>query len=318
MDQPLFISVIIPTYNRAKLIKNTLESVFSQTYTNYEVIIVDNCSTDNTQELLQPLVDEGKIRFIKHDQNYERARSRNTGMENARGNYLLFLDSDDLLVPTALETLSAIAEKFPVSEIIAGTFQVIDENEKATGLNNLTRVNREIRDSNVYLQIIRNLYFPMGSYIIKKEAALSIKGFDTSLEAGEDFDFCLRACFKCIVSCTNINVINIRRHVGNTLIDEKWQRSSIKIFQNQLDNLNKTGKNFSPQFIKQAKSELYFAIADILYGLGDNSIAFKYYRKVVTFDPKKVFDRFLVKQLFAASLPKSISDKLKRHFDKTR
>ena len=93
-------SIIIPTYNRADLIMETINSVFAQSYTNYEILVVDNCSTDNTALLLQPLIDENKIKFIKHDRNYERSRSRNTGMENATGDYLTFLDSDDFMYPS--------------------------------------------------------------------------------------------------------------------------------------------------------------------------------------------------------------------------
>src|SRR6266850_4794263 len=77
MHQSPTFSVVIPTYNRADMIVKTLESVFRQIYPAYEIIVVDNCSTDNTEQVLQPYIDSGKIRFIKHDRNYERARSRN-------------------------------------------------------------------------------------------------------------------------------------------------------------------------------------------------------------------------------------------------
>src|SRR4051794_16378126 len=96
MDEPSF-SVVIPTYNRANLLPKTLDSVFSQRYPAAEILVVDNCSTDNTEELLRPLVAAGKIRYIRHDRNYERARSRNTGMDHAQSEYVTFLDSDDLM-----------------------------------------------------------------------------------------------------------------------------------------------------------------------------------------------------------------------------
>jgi hypothetical protein len=92
MDGPTF-SVVIPTYNRARLIGKTLASVFAQTYPAAEVVIVDNCSTDDTAEVLRPLIEAGKVRFIRHDRNYERARSRNTGMEHATSDYVTFLTS---------------------------------------------------------------------------------------------------------------------------------------------------------------------------------------------------------------------------------
>src|SRR5436305_9177608 len=95
--EPVFFSIVIPTYNRADLILETLETVFNQTYKNYEAIVVDNCSSDNTLELLAPLVEKHKIRYIRHDRNYERSKSRNTGMDAATGDFLTFLDSDDFM-----------------------------------------------------------------------------------------------------------------------------------------------------------------------------------------------------------------------------
>ncbi len=110
MEKPK-ISVIIPTYNRAELITKTLDSVFRQTVPPHEIIVVDNCSTDDTFSVLKPLIDAGKIRWISHDKNYERAKSRNTGMEAATGDYVTFLDSDDLLYPQCLgEVTQAIQE----------------------------------------------------------------------------------------------------------------------------------------------------------------------------------------------------------------
>src|SRR6266540_1237504 len=106
---PLF-SIVIPTYNRAALILGTLQSIWQQTYPHYEVIVVDNCSTDNTVEVLEPYIRTQRIKFIQHERNFERARSRNTGMSAATGDFLTFLDSDDLMYPNIIEDpeLSAV------------------------------------------------------------------------------------------------------------------------------------------------------------------------------------------------------------------
>jgi glycosyltransferase involved in cell wall biosynthesis len=106
-------SIIIPTYNRADLVMETLETVFNQSYPGYEVLVVDNCSTDNTQELLRPLAESGRIRYIRHDRNYERARSRNTGIKNATGEFVTFLDSDDFLYPDCLKDANQFIRENP-------------------------------------------------------------------------------------------------------------------------------------------------------------------------------------------------------------
>ena len=102
MSQPFF-SVVIPTYNREKLIGKTLTTVLQQTCQDFEIIIVDNCSTDDTVKVLQPFLADTRIRLHVQEKNYERSRSRNKGMELATGKFLTFLDSDDLLYPHALE-----------------------------------------------------------------------------------------------------------------------------------------------------------------------------------------------------------------------
>src|SRR5205085_9967436 len=92
-----FFSIVIPTYNRAALIGATLESIWQQTYQHFEVIVVDNCSQDQTEEMLAHYVKAGRIRFIRHDRNYERAQSRNTGMSAAKGDLVNLLESDDFM-----------------------------------------------------------------------------------------------------------------------------------------------------------------------------------------------------------------------------
>ena len=126
MSQSPFFSIIIPTYNRAEFIGMTLRSVFEQTYPHYEVIVVDNCSTDNTEELLQPDIHANRIRFIKHDQNYERARSRNTGMSVARGDFVTFLDSDDFMYPSNLADAAEYALAHPDSKCFHNLYELVD------------------------------------------------------------------------------------------------------------------------------------------------------------------------------------------------
>jgi glycosyltransferase involved in cell wall biosynthesis len=127
MSHDPFFSVVIPTYNREGLILKTLNTVFSQTYQNYEIIVVDDCSTDNTEQILKPYIKSGKIKFIKHDRNYERAKSRNTGMENAGGDFLTFLDSDDLMYPTNLEDAAQYIKVNPEMKLFHNLYELVDE-----------------------------------------------------------------------------------------------------------------------------------------------------------------------------------------------
>lgn len=97
-------SIIIPTYNRATFLPRAIESVLAQTYTNWELIIVDDGSTDNTKEIVAIYTDS-RIRYI-YQQNAERSVARNNGIRNAIGDYVCFLDSDNIMLPNRLELLN--------------------------------------------------------------------------------------------------------------------------------------------------------------------------------------------------------------------
>ena len=96
------VSIIMPTYNCGKFIEETINSVINQTYTNWELIIVDDCSKDNTEEVVKKIKDK-RIKYHKLKENSGAAVARTEAMKKAKGNYMAFLDSDDLWYPEKLE-----------------------------------------------------------------------------------------------------------------------------------------------------------------------------------------------------------------------
>lgn len=96
------VSVIMPSYNTAEFIKESINSVLNQTYQNFEIIIVDDCSTDNTDEVVAEIKDE-RIKYIKNQKNSGAAVSRNRALREAKGKWIAFLDSDDVWLPEKLE-----------------------------------------------------------------------------------------------------------------------------------------------------------------------------------------------------------------------
>jgi glycosyltransferase involved in cell wall biosynthesis len=99
--QPL-VSVIIPTYNRAHLLSRAIRSILDQTYQNFEIIVVDDRSSDNTEEALRNIRDE-RIKYIRHEENRGAPAARNTGIKAAQGEFIAFQDSDDEWLPSKLE-----------------------------------------------------------------------------------------------------------------------------------------------------------------------------------------------------------------------
>ena len=105
------VSVIMPSYNTAKFISESITSVQKQTYADWELIIVDDCSTDNTDEIVKPFLSDKRIKYIKNEANSGAAVSRNRALREAKGKWIAFLDSDDLWHPDKLEKQIRFMEK---------------------------------------------------------------------------------------------------------------------------------------------------------------------------------------------------------------
>ena len=97
------VSIIMPSYNTGRFIAETINSVISQTYTNWELIIVDDCSNDNTDDIVKQFLSDIRIKYIKNETNSGAAVSRNRALREAKGKWIAFLDSDDLWLPEKLE-----------------------------------------------------------------------------------------------------------------------------------------------------------------------------------------------------------------------
>lgn len=103
MQKADMVSIIMPSYNTANFISESIESVQAQTYTNWELIIIDDCSTDNTDDVVNPYLSDSRIIYIKNDRNSGAAISRNRALREANGKWIAFLDSDDLWMSEKLE-----------------------------------------------------------------------------------------------------------------------------------------------------------------------------------------------------------------------
>ena len=103
------VSIIMPSYNTAPYISETIQSVLNQTYQNWELIVVDDCSTDNTDQVVAYIKDE-RIKYFKNEKNSGAAISRNRALRESKGRWIAFLDSDDLWMPEKLEKQIAFME----------------------------------------------------------------------------------------------------------------------------------------------------------------------------------------------------------------
>jgi glycosyltransferase involved in cell wall biosynthesis len=183
--QMLF-SVVIPTYNRLPLIKATLASVFSQTFTDYEIIVVDDGSMDSTADHVRRL--DPAIKVIRQA-NRGPGAARNRGAKEAHGTYIAFLDSDDLWFPWTLAVFAEAIARFGSPTILSGRFiQIFDECE----IGAVIRESSEMICFNDYLSASRKSYsMGSGTCVFSREAVLSTPFLEDRL-AAEDHDLILR------------------------------------------------------------------------------------------------------------------------------
>jgi len=130
MDNSPLVSIITPAFNSVAFIGDTIKSVQDQAYQNWEMIIVDDCSEDNTCQIVEQFAKtDSRIRLIRHPQNMGPARSRNTAIETAKGRYIAFLDSDDIWLPTKLAEQTDFMGKHECA-VSCTAYKKIDENGK--------------------------------------------------------------------------------------------------------------------------------------------------------------------------------------------
>lgn len=173
------ISIIIPAYNRAALLKNCLESVMAQRHTLLEIIVVDDGSTDNTRQVITALSDS-RIRYL-YQQNAGAAVARNNGVNHAKGDYIIFLDSDDAAEPAWLSNLAGALHS--QQDIVTCGFKRYD-------VKGMLVEDKNSKTGHALQQ--RYGIFLAGTYLIRRSLFLQIGGFDTALKSGHHTDLSIR------------------------------------------------------------------------------------------------------------------------------
>lgn len=179
------ISVIIPTYNRAKTIGRAIDSVLQQTYQNIELIVVDDCSTDDTEKVVKQYKDN-RLRFIKHIVNEGACAARNTGIEHAQGEFIAFQDSDDVWHLNKLEIQMNAMEKYQADICFC---KMERHNYPTSKEKNYPNIPEGIVQ---YQDLILKSLASTQTIIAKKDICLEHK-FDVSIARMQDYDWIIRA-----------------------------------------------------------------------------------------------------------------------------
>ena len=257
MKMPTF-SIILPTYNRRSLLPRAVESVLAQEYTNWELIIIDDGSTDDTKEYVIGILNN-KIQYHYHE-NIGRSASRNRGLEKSKGQYICFLDSDDELLPNYLSCFQHNLNNTPDKLFLSGV-----------GLIGNKSVVKIIPSSNRSTCIVQCLegHFNLMPFCFHKSLLLT-RRFDESIYYGEDYKFLVPIIAHNQIAISNIVTSNVHQHSHRTINKvfdnmsdgyEQLKKSVLKTLDNNFDSLSRYVASDKLIEIKKNKVDGYILAA---------------------------------------------------------
>lgn len=192
------ISVLIPAYNREKYIEECVQSVLNQTFSDFEVIIINDASTDKTAEISKKICEKDpRVKLINHKENKLRSGALNTGIENSKGEYICFLDSDDIYLPSKLESQINFLEKNKEVDGVYGDYIYFKEGEEGERVITAILDVGYVKDHLVRIHNGEDIppmikgWIPSCSALIRSYVFDKIS-FDEKLTNMEDFDMWLQ------------------------------------------------------------------------------------------------------------------------------
>lgn len=225
-DANPLVSVVIPTYNRAQYIAETIESVLDQTYEPIETIVIDDGSTDNTSEVVAAYAD--RIHYVRQA-NSERGASRNHGLRLARGEYIAFLDSDDLWLPHKAEEGVRYLETHPdVGLLYSDAIQIDSEGRE------LRRLRARGPSGRITERLLERNFVSMGTHLARTSLVRGIGGFreERQLSGSEDWEMWVRLSLRTDFTYSPKPTAKLRTHAENTMGDAgAMQRSMARAAQ---------------------------------------------------------------------------------------
>ena len=202
------VSVIIPTYNRAHFLTAAIDSVLAQTYKDYEILVVDDGSTDQSVDGIKRYGD--KVRYI-YQENEGPPGAMNTGVENTTGEYYVVLGNDDMLMPDMLERQLAVMENDPELAFVCSGTYFIDENGKITETSNDGRYREKSFKSLLSSNFVWHL-----TTVVRRSMADEVGHFDENLYTTHDYNLWIHLAMNHKFEYTDAPLAKFRLHPGNT------------------------------------------------------------------------------------------------------
>lgn len=205
------VSVILPTYNRTRYLRLAIESVYAQTFADWELIIVDDGSLDDTRAYLRSITDP-RVRTIWLQHSGNPSRVRNAGIKAAKGHWLAFLDSDDVWASTKLEKQTGALRDRPEGRWSYTACHRVDEDGQPLVNNRPTR--HVVREGWIFESLLMNpdAAIAMPTVVAERDLVDEIGGFDEQLRFEEDHDLCLRLAMRSQVVAVAESLCSVRSH----------------------------------------------------------------------------------------------------------
>jgi glycosyltransferase involved in cell wall biosynthesis len=266
------ITIITPTYNREILVQNTIQSILNQTYREWELIIVDDGSTDNTEQVIQSYLSDNRIRYIKK-QNSGQADSLNKGASHARGDFITFLDSDDEAYPGWLQVVHDHMKEDTGIICVGAIRKYPDGSLIREGMNVFRFFGKTI-----------HLKFTCGSLFIKRSVFQGIGGYDASLKSNIQTDLGYR--LMAYLRNTALNSIVIDEYLVQINVHEGEQiRTNWKRRREGGIQFIKKHYGFIYENDRREIANIYSTIAYSSYRLRKRNESVKYLFKAIRHNP---------------------------------
>ncbi len=273
------VSIILPTYNRAHLVAETIDSILNQTYTNWELIIVDDGSNDETETRIEKIKDD-RVRYIKLNHTGQLGEVRNTGLRTAKGDLIAFADSDDLWRQDKLAFQVKLLQEKSQVEFTISDGEVFGE------INATVRQRESIFEGSLVWPILeeKRFVFYTPSWLFRRCVLEKIGMIDETLSGGSEFEFFLRMSAACRGIFTNERLVKIRRHVGNLTSDPAIginRFANMMIFVERLYGTN----HLTKRQYRSVMSNYHYKIALFYRSGGDYRLAASNFLSCVKFTP---------------------------------
>lgn len=221
-----FFSVIIPLYNKENYVENALKSILNQSFTDYEIIIVNDCSTDSSVSKIKPYLSD-KVVLINHEKNKGLSATRNTGIKNAKADYVTYLDADDLWKPTFLTTIHRLILNFPEAKIYGTNYEEVYGTQLLRPINGSEELDDNFEGILNFFKInLKQGIYNHGSVCFHKDVFEKVGYYNEQITFSEDIDFNIRANAYFKLAYSNTNQMSYFLEVENQIT-----RSSVLNFQ---------------------------------------------------------------------------------------